>query len=556
MDDINQQISQQPIQQQNRYSMLKTISLGLGIIGIGSLIGIGGYFLGIKDSGNIIQDAAQQKVVVSSPALNLNREPTGSATTVNWKMYIDSKYNFSIKYPSLWTEKPPVSQTDNALVYIYPDESFGDDPDPIKYYIFIYPENKLPNVNLTKESIGTYTVYKTDQLPSRSGTLTAFITKDDKKYISISLTPYDVKQLFISQEKYVKIFNKILSTFKFTDQNKTDETANWKTLRNQNGFSIRYPSTLKILGVGMQVNEVNAPEIIISDNPNDRNSIPLLRINMYPKSLTDMKDKSLQAIAQADYDANKNNKYFISKMLTPLTSMNLKGQPAYVFTMYSNGFSGASSGWSSKEDTYKVVELEDGDKHYTIVFSENSLMNQILSTFKFTDQKLVSTSVPTPTPLPYQITQGNSINTYTNNVYNFSFNFPKPLFIYNSQSTNEYASFLERQGNINAIRMTVELFKNPNNLNLEEVEAKYNLKVNNNQAFDLEKTTISGKETMVVAGSKSMRELCNYDDDLKRRIVLAALIKSSGYVLIFSANNTCDTFKTDWFSPIVSSIEL
>lgn len=309
--------------------------------------------------------------------------PLKTDETANWKTYVNENLKFSVKYPNSWSEKAPVANNDTTLVYLNSDESIGQGSEPIKYYVWITAEN-LPNVQMSRELIGEHIVYKTDQLPSRSGALNAFITRDDKKYVSISLTPYDLKQPFPSQDKYVNIFNQILDTFKFTDQ-------------------------------------------------------------------------------------------------------------------------------------------------------------------KF---------APTPTPLPYQIIQGNSVNTYMNNVYNFSFNFPKSLFIYNSQSNNEYAGFLEKQGNINAIRMTVEIFKNPNNLTLEEVEAKYNLKVSNNQAFDLEKTAISGKEAIIVAGNKSMRQLCNYDDDQQRRVALAALVKGSNFVLIFSANNTCDTFKTDWFSPIISSIRL
>lgn len=46
----------------------------------------------------------------------------------------------------------------------------------------------------------------------------------------------------LSLEKKKEIFNQILSTFKFLDQN-TDETANWKTYKNiAAGFQFKYPS--------------------------------------------------------------------------------------------------------------------------------------------------------------------------------------------------------------------------------------------------------------------------------------------------------------------------
>ncbi|MDO8620930.1 MAG: hypothetical protein Q7R31_01480 [Candidatus Levybacteria bacterium] len=136
--------------------------------------------------------------------------------TANWKTYTNGSLKFSVKYPNSWNEKGPISNNDNTLVYLNANESFGQGPEPVKYYVWITADN-LPNVKLTKESIGEYTVYKTNELPSRSGALNAFITEDGKKYISVSLTPYDLKQPFPSQDKYVDIFNQILSTFRFAN---------------------------------------------------------------------------------------------------------------------------------------------------------------------------------------------------------------------------------------------------------------------------------------------------------------------------------------------------
>ena len=208
------------------------------------------------------------------------------------------------------------------------------------------------------------------------------------------------------------------------------------------------------------------------------------------------------------------------------------------------------------------AEVQKNNTVYTLemFYNEPSLekiFDQILSTFKFTDSEAIVSPSPTPTPLSaYHITQGSSLNTYTNNVYSFSFNFPKSLFLYNSQSNSEYAGFLQKQGNINALRMYVDVFKNPNDLSLEEVEAKYNLKKNQGNEYALENTTINGKDAIIVAGNKSMRELCNYNDDQKRRVVVAALVKGSKYVLVFNTNNTCETFQEDWVSDIVNSVKL
>lgn len=195
----------------------------LGVIFLLLIVGGGAYYLGTQNSQTTSQNqnintqptANPQNIVASPTNTQVVGQTPSNAAISNWKTYTNTKNNFSIKYPSSWTEKGQVA--DNTLVYLHADESFGEGPEPIQYYVWIYSYNKLPSAKLTKESIGTYTVYKTDELPSRSGALAAFITKDEKTYIAISITPYDVKQPYTSQNKYVNIFNQMLSTFQFTN---------------------------------------------------------------------------------------------------------------------------------------------------------------------------------------------------------------------------------------------------------------------------------------------------------------------------------------------------
>ncbi len=91
MDNNQQQIPPQqpvqPVQKNNNSSFLKTLSIGLGVVGIGILIGIGGYFLGAKKS-----QPPVQKIVVSPT-------PTPDPTA-NWNTYADDQENFLFKYPA------------------------------------------------------------------------------------------------------------------------------------------------------------------------------------------------------------------------------------------------------------------------------------------------------------------------------------------------------------------------------------------------------------------------------------------------------------------------
>lgn len=324
-----------------------------------------------------------------------------------------------------------------------------------------------------------------------------------------------------------------------------DPTANWKTYINAGaGYSFKYPNDYQVMENqkksvdGVTVNTPNTTTVLSSILPN-------LNTNMqigihYESQLSDL---------SGDDVAKKLG------LSTTATTYNINGKSGFIFTDTRLGAYGST-----------IIYIITNNKSYTFTIESHAsyaqykkYLDQILSTFKFTDNEAIVSPTPTPTPTPlpaYQIIQRSSLNTYTNNVYNFSFNFPKSLFLYSGQSNSEYAGFLQKQGNINALRMYVDVFKNPNNLSLEEVEDKYNLKVNQGNIYALEKTTTNGKETLIVAGNKSMRELCSYNDDQKRRVVVAALVKGPKYVLVFNTNNTCETFQEDWFSGIVNSVRL
>src|SRR3990167_6830255 len=128
----------------------------------------------------------------------------------------------------------------------------------------------------------------------------------------------------------------------------TDETvytdsgsANWKVLNNKNGFSLKYPNSLKALGEGMEVDETNASDVIIATNPGDpQDSSPSLHINISPKAGTVYKDMTLAQISKENYDANQANKNTFKQVVTPLKLITLDGKPAYTYTLLTSGFSG------------------------------------------------------------------------------------------------------------------------------------------------------------------------------------------------------------------------
>ena len=96
---------QQSLDQKNKSSWVKPIRLGLGVIGIGLLIGIGGYILGLKGTKNIIQDATQKKLAVVSPIPTLDQTANPDSIGANWKTYLNSANGFSFRYPSNWMDQ-------------------------------------------------------------------------------------------------------------------------------------------------------------------------------------------------------------------------------------------------------------------------------------------------------------------------------------------------------------------------------------------------------------------------------------------------------------------
>ncbi len=184
------------------------------------------YFLGAQQSSS---ESVQPEVSIeSSPS------PTPDPTA-NWQTYNSGDLGFSIKIPHDWTIREPT--VSDPTLYLrapaIPDES---DPHLFQYFVAVseYKNSDLQSFEevvtasldkdlkdsftYTEETLGEHTVYKTESLPSRSGSITAFITHDETSYISLGFTPYDRTDPFEEQQEYLSIFNQILSTFKFVNQ--------------------------------------------------------------------------------------------------------------------------------------------------------------------------------------------------------------------------------------------------------------------------------------------------------------------------------------------------
>lgn len=97
MDEVIQQspiLQQTPTQpemppENSNSNWLRTLTIGFGIVSIGTVIAVGGYFLGTKNSPTLVENKAVTQL-----------SPTPVDQTANWKTYTNVKYGYSVKYPS------------------------------------------------------------------------------------------------------------------------------------------------------------------------------------------------------------------------------------------------------------------------------------------------------------------------------------------------------------------------------------------------------------------------------------------------------------------------
>jgi hypothetical protein len=177
--------------------------------------------------------------------------PTPSATldlTADWKTYTNSTYKFLIKYPSNWISKS-YTPTDSRIPYLYnPDNKYDiqfgyikDEPNVISEMTGKPMVTDLSNYNLT--TINGIKVYVNNNLQGNDGNYIKYYFQiTDGEYISILVPLTNTLSNVVWDEATVSLAKQTLSTFKFTDQNQTLDTTNWKTYTNNYwGVSIKYP---------------------------------------------------------------------------------------------------------------------------------------------------------------------------------------------------------------------------------------------------------------------------------------------------------------------------
>src|SRR3989344_1893406 len=183
------------------------------------------FYLGRLSSGQPQQISVSPTPQISKPA----------DETSNWKTYENTKYGYSIKYPSEWLAKEFGPIDSKTLSFIGLGIAVSD---PIKASMIIQVTLRSyeEQLQIGPEKTTPITVGGLVGVRKTEGSS----NPDAGNNINVVLPAKNTIVLAIN-EKYSKTFDQILSTFKFTDQNQVD-TNSWKTYTNTDyKFTFKYP---------------------------------------------------------------------------------------------------------------------------------------------------------------------------------------------------------------------------------------------------------------------------------------------------------------------------
>jgi hypothetical protein len=166
-------------------------------------------------------------LVVIVPRLLPQGPAVGASIPAGWNTFRSAKHGFSVQYPASWTVKE-VDTT--GEVYFTTDERVGkaDDESGFYYVFAVVFENpsclpteqvvrqhanadQIPGFQLTKKTIQAYTAYTTRDMASRSGMYTYLMTRDNTRFLQLSLTPY-AESFPVGIDKYGPILDQMATT--------------------------------------------------------------------------------------------------------------------------------------------------------------------------------------------------------------------------------------------------------------------------------------------------------------------------------------------------------
>ena len=250
---IEQELLNPPATKKNHWIII--------LIAFIAIIFIGSIFILLLNS---------QKSIPTPPSSISPTQSPLTDETANWNTYRNEKLGYEFKYPDSLsvTERGDFGEnyiiavvTDMELeegaVYpkliyeLVPSTFTQEGGDPAIYKGFILDVREIPEY----QRVEKYTDEKLENGMYISRYEQSFESggyKGVKLSATIRNKTYNKQMSFIadfegSKKQYYKIFDQILSAFKFTDQSQSIDTSNWKTYRNEVfGFEMRYPPNYEV----------------------------------------------------------------------------------------------------------------------------------------------------------------------------------------------------------------------------------------------------------------------------------------------------------------------
>ena len=327
--------------------------------------------------------------------------------TANWEIYRDLKYGYEIKYPNGWqienlsTVYDEASSIKNDVRFYPPQVTLYDKSakDPfIEVEVLDNSEgNSIPvtfrftwptsckDVEVGDLRFCQFNMYAEDPF----GDVTVYaLSKDNLIYIVA--IKCDLPKCRSTEE--FKVFEQVLSTFEFIDQN---ETANWQTYRNEeHGFEIKYPEDTRISETSnYTIPALNTNKDIITAIQSKEPS--------YPRSLTGLSVYATDDVVSCSV-LNNGKKITETKDINGITFLvygenlpdSAMGGIRSVFDIYRIVYNNvcysilSSVDWRDVSFMYSAIGIEgpssqELEEQQNWIQTQQQLNEQILSTFRF-----------------------------------------------------------------------------------------------------------------------------------------------------------------------------
>lgn len=321
------------------------------------IAGTGTYYLGAKQNKPIVQEQVTPTIAQSTPT------PTPDPTA-SWKSFTSQKYGFSLKYPTNLVatetftpfyfvdfknvnatpgEFPTFELLANSNTFIAKSPAAYDylSADTVNTFMTMAPNTtrqidtsiftKLPDAVVAGQPAIVVTVKST--VDNTTNQKRVFIKNNNNMYMFVNDSNDASNQ---------SDFENLLSSFRFTDQNQTMSTANWKTYTDaMQFFSLSYPPDWSTNQPGG--NTASKESIVLGVNGSTPITISVYASNQTPKDW---------------FTTNSNNPPIIQNRMT-----SIDGSPTYYVV---TGINGGQDAYTSKS-----YILSRSEQIISLLFQQN-----------------------------------------------------------------------------------------------------------------------------------------------------------------------------------------